>query len=208
MARKTFTIICALLLTTAILAACTSGAEPALAPTAPEPTNTPEVTAEQATPSEEPTAAEPAAAPQAVQPITKGMVAPDFTLQDLEGNPRSLSEFRGKVVMLNFWASWCGFCQSEIPHMNTVYAEYADQGFEIVAVSLNEDPEHLREFAAENGMEFVILADTEGVVMVPYQIQSIPVSYFLDGEGVVQAIYSGAIQEETLRTVVKTLLSQ
>jgi peroxiredoxin len=201
-------IVCVLLLAAVVLSACTTSADPTATLVA-EPTNTVATPGPQAPPATDtPTTAPPTAAPQAAQPVTKGMEAPGFSLQDLDGNPRSLSDFRGKVVMLNFWASWCGFCRSEIPHMNTVYAEYADQGFEIVAVSLGEDPEHLRQFAAENNMAFPILPDVEGITVPLYLIQSIPASYFLNAEGVVQAVYGGAIQEETLRTIVKTLLAQ
>ncbi len=210
MRRTTYPILCALLLAAVVLSACTTGS-PFGDPTAPVATATVQAAPETPSSADEPTQAPTVAQqPTAAEPqtIAKGMEAPDFTLQDLNGEERSLSDFRGKVVMLNFWASWCGFCQSEIPHMKTVYAEYAEQGFEIVAVSMGEDPEGLRQFAAENGMEFVILPDVNGVTAVPYQIQSIPKSYFLDEEGVVRAIYSGAIQEETLRTIVKTLLGQ
>jgi peroxiredoxin len=203
-------LLCALLLVAVVLSACSSQAPtaPAMATATSADAATPQAAQATETPGSLPTATEPAAAPPPGQPITKGMVAPDFTVQDLEGNLHSLSDHRSKVVMLNFWSTTCGFCRSEIPHMNTVYAEYADQGFEILAVSLGEDPEYLGQFADENDMEFLVLADVEGVTVPLYAIQSIPASYFLDEQGVVQAIYVGAIQEETLRTIVKTLLAR
>lgn len=211
MPRTTFFLLSVLLVAALSLGACSSETVPTasaavvanpgdvISEAAPA-TDTPAVPS--------PTDTSPAAAPQPGQPIVKGMIAPDFTVQDLDGNLHALSDHRSKVVMLNFWSSGCGFCRSEIPHMNAVYAEYADQGFEILAVNLGEDPERLREFVAENEIEFLVLADTEGVTVPLYQIQSIPASYFLDERGVVQAIYVGAIQEETLRTIVKTLLAR
>jgi thiol-disulfide isomerase/thioredoxin len=200
MQRTIWAILGVLLLATLILVGCAPGDPSTVVPTAaPEVLGPAEPT---------PVPAEPAAPSQNLEPIVQGTQAPDFTLVDLDGVERSLSDYRGQVVMLNFWASWCGFCRSEIPHMNTVYTELADQGFEIVAVNLGEDPDHLRTFAVEYEMEFPILTDVEGETVPLYMIRSIPASYFLDAEGVVQVIYGGAIPEETLRTIVQSLLSQ
>jgi len=140
------------------------------------------------------------------QPPEVGMSAPELTLMGLDGTPHALSDYRGKVVMLNFWASWCGHCRSEIPALESVYEEYRDRGFEIVAVSVGEDPAELKAFVEENGMTFVVLADTQGAAMAPYQLQSVPTSYFLDAEGVIRQVYHGAIPEDILRGIVQELL--
>ena len=194
-------LLIVLLLMVGIMAACAAPATPPPAPTVAIPTDIPQEA--------EPEAEVPTVAPEDVAPEsepTTEIMAPDFTLTDLDGTMRSLSEFQGQVVMLNFWASWCGFCRSEIPHMNTVYADLADEGFEIVAVSLGEEPDHLRQFAAENEMEFPILADVDGITVPIYGIQSVPTSFFLDREGRLREAYGGAIDEETLRTIVESLL--
>ena len=197
MHRFPWVLVSVVLLVAIVLAGCAMGQPPAVAPTAtPEPLGPAEPT---------PT---PAPAPQGPEPIVKGMEAPDFTLVDLDGVEHSLSDFRGQVVMLNFWASWCGFCRAEIPDMNVVYDELADQGFEIVAVNLGEDPDHLRSFAAEYEIEFPVLTDVDGVTVPLYSVRSIPTSYFLDAEGVVQVIYGGAIPEDTLRSIVQSMLEQ
>jgi thiol-disulfide isomerase/thioredoxin len=210
MSIRKLAVIAILLIAVSTLGACSVGEALGGNPTV-APTNTTEPLGPAAPAEASPTptrATAPTPVPAPVQAITKGMVAPDLTVADLQGVPRSLSDYRGQIVMLNFWASWCGYCRSEIPHMNTVYDELRDQGFEIVAVNMGEDPEHLRQFAAEYQMEFPILADVEGVTVPVYQIRSIPTSYFLDREGVVQVLYGGAIPEETLRTIVKSLLDQ
>jgi peroxiredoxin len=151
----------------------------------------------------------PTAAPvTAVAEIAVGAVAPDFTLSDLTGAQRSLSAYRGKVVMLNFWASWCGHCQSEIPALKAVYKDYSDKGFEIVAVSVGEEPAGLATFVQQNEMAFTVLADPQTSMVPLYQLRSVPTSYFLDQQGVVQQVYNGAIEEETLRGIVDQLLAE
>ena len=202
MQRISWVILSMLLFAMVILAGCATGQPPAAAPP---------VTPESYGPAEPPAAPEEAdtpTAPSQNEPIVKGMEAPDFTLVDLDGVERSLTDYRGQVVMLNFWASWCGFCRAEIPDMNAVYADLADQGFEIVAVNLGEDPDHLRQFAAEYEIEFPVLTDVDGLTVPLYMIRSIPTSYFLDHDGVVQVIYGGAIPEDTLRSIVQSLLEQ
>lgn len=144
----------------------------------------------------------------AVAQVAVGAVAPDFTLSDLDGAQRSLSSYRGKVVMLNFWASWCGHCQSEIPALKAVYEDYRDKGFEIVAVSVGEDPAGLKTFVQQNEMVFPVLSDPQTSIVPLYQLRSVPTSYFLDTQGVVQQVYSGAIEEDTLRGIVDQMLAQ
>jgi peroxiredoxin len=143
-----------------------------------------------------------------ISPLAVGALAPDFALADLDGKRRSLSDYRGKVVMLNFWASWCGHCRSEIPALVAVYGDYKDQGLEIVAVSVGEDPTELKTFVQENGMTFTVLADSLTATMAPYQLRSVPTSYFLDAQGVIREVYNGAIPEDVLRETVKGMLGQ
>ncbi len=218
MNRRGAMILLVLAMSLALLTACASQGEPAVPaspPTqendvalgAPPPTIAPTpIPTEVVEPAPADTETDDAPTAETPAPITRGMLAPDFTLLDLDGNPRTLSAFRGQVVMLNFWASWCGFCRSEIPHMNTVYTELADEGFEILAVSLGEDPDHLREFAAEYEMEFPILADVDGETVPLYWVRSVPTSFFIDRDGRIQDAYGGAIAEDTLRTMVRALL--
>ena len=156
-------------------------------------------------------------APPSAQPVTVvprptavsvvvGSVAPDLSLVDLEGAPQRLADRTGKIVLLNFWASWCGHCRSEIPHLNTIYDEYKDQGLEIVAVSVGEDPAELAAFIQQNDVRFPVLVDPQGAAIITYRLRAIPTSYFLNDQGVVQLIYDGAFTEESLREIVGDLL--
>ena len=154
----------------------------------------------------------PAAQPVTVVPrptafdVVVGSLAPDLGLVDLDGAPQRLADRTGRIVLLNFWASWCGHCRSEIPHLNTIYGEYRDQGLEIVAVSVGEDPAELAAFVQQNNITFPVLVDSEGAAIVTYRLRAIPTSYFLDDQGVVQEIFDGAFTEEALREIVEDLL--
>jgi thiol-disulfide isomerase/thioredoxin len=146
------------------------------------------------------TASKPQGPPQA------GMQAYDFRLVDLHGNQVWLSDYRGKKVMLNFWASWCGPCRVEIPHMVALYDELHDEPFEIVAVNLREDPDRVQAFVAQMDMRFPILFDPTGQVGSAYFVSGIPTSVFLDEHGVIQAVHRGTLTEALLRRYVSDLL--
>jgi thiol-disulfide isomerase/thioredoxin len=87
--------------------------------------------------------------------------------------------------MINFWATWCGFCLLEMPEMQEAYAAYNDQGFVILAIDVREGQAEVSEFANELGLTFSILFDTEGEVTHLFQVRGLPTSYFVDREGVI-----------------------
>jgi len=110
--------------------------------------------------------------------------APGFTLSDLQGRSTALSEYRGKVVLLNFWATWCGPCRVEMPSMETVYRELKDEGFEILAIS--SDPQGMsvtRPFSESHNLTFPILHDAEYDVSGVYGVRTLPMSYLIDRHG-------------------------
>ena len=150
--------------------------------------------------------APPTAAPRRAGPPKVGDVAIDFTLPDLDGNQVSLSDFRGKRVMLNFWATWCGPCRIEIPHMVALYDELRDEGFEIVAVNLREDEARASKFTEEMGMQFPVLLDERGKIGAAYFVRGIPTSIFLDDKGVIQLVRVGSLRESALRKYVADLM--
>lgn len=115
--------------------------------------------------------------------LTVGAPAPGFVLQSLEGGEVSLSGLRGKLVFLNFWATWCKPCEDEMPAMERMYDELKDGNFEMLAVAVADDPEKIREFRDRLGLSFPILLDESGEVSARYQSFRFPETYWIDGSG-------------------------
>ena len=129
-------------------------------------------------------------------------LAPDFTVYDLEGNPYKLSDFRGKPVVLNFWASWCGPCKMEMPDFNEKAAELEGK-VQFLMVNLTDGSQETVEtasaFIAAQGYTFPVFYDTEQEAAYAYGVQSIPTTYFIDAEGYGVAYASGAIGADILQ---------
>jgi thiol-disulfide isomerase/thioredoxin len=109
--------------------------------------------------------------------------APNFTLEDLSGKPLSIKDFRGKVVFLNFWATWCVPCREEMPLMEALHAKFKDRGLEIVAVNYREDKQEVEKFFAELGLTFRSLVDPDGAVSDKYGAWSLPLTYIVNRKG-------------------------
>jgi peroxiredoxin len=125
-------------------------------------------------------------------PIEPGHPAPAFSLPVLGGDePLSLGSLRGKVVLLNFWATWCKPCEDEMPAMESLYRTLGSQDFELVAVSVDDDPQRVEEFTAQMGLTFSVLLDPEKRVADAYQSYRFPESYLIDREGVLVTRYIG-----------------
>ncbi len=115
-----------------------------------------------------------------------GKVFPDFSETDLDGKPLSIANFKGKLVLVDFWATWCGPCVGELPNVLKTYEKYHGQGFEIVGISLDSDREKLTGFLKKNNMTWVQFYDGKGwgnKLSGKYGITSIPATFLLDGEG-------------------------
>lgn len=126
-----------------------------------------------------------------------GASAPVFTLISLDGEKVALSDFSGKPVVLNFWATWCGPCRLEMPVFDAVQQKYGDQ-LVILAVNMQEDERDVNLFSNELDLDFRILLDPEGTVSSLYQIQGLPTTYFIDGVGKVYAIHIGTLTRKQL----------
>lgn len=109
--------------------------------------------------------------------------APDFTLEDLSGRRVGLKDLRGKVVFLNFWATWCIPCRQEMPTMEKLHQEFKELGLEVVAVNLREGKKDVRKFFDELGLSFTALLDRDGEVSNEYGVWSLPLSYFVNRNG-------------------------
>lgn len=134
--------------------------------------------------------------PDAYQELLEGDTAPDFTAGLADGSTFTLSEQSGKVVLLNFWATWCGPCVGEMPAFEKLYKEYGNE-VSILAVNCLEDEETVRQFISENGYTFPIAFDVEGVVNMKYPTDGIPYTLVIGKDGTVQDIYVGAADADT-----------
>ena len=128
-------------------------------------------------------------------------IAPDFTVVDAEGIEHKLSDFFGKPIVLNFWASWCGPCKSEMPDFDEVYAEYKED-VHFLMVNLTdghqETIQSAKEFIEEQGYSFPVYYDTNSEAMMAYYAYSIPMTFFIDAEGKMVAYAQSAISKEVL----------
>ncbi len=126
--------------------------------------------------------------------FTKEIPIYDFELESLDGQTISLSSLRGKVIFLNFWATWCPPCRSEMPSMERIYKELKDEGFEIVAVDLQEDKKRVQKFEDDFGLSFTVLLDKTGRIGQSYGARSIPTTYIIDKNGIILARALGAME--------------
>lgn len=140
-----------------------------------------------------------------VLPIAAGS-APDFTLPDIDGKNVSLTDFSGKVIILDFWATWCSPCRSEIPHFVELYNTYKDKGLVIIGIDVDsrEDSSVLKPFAAKYGITYPLLLGTEQVENLYGGIQSIPTTFIIDRNGDTTQKFVGAkgksvFEEEILK---------
>jgi len=131
--------------------------------------------------------------------LAVGFTAPELTLTDLEGQEIRLSELRGKPVLVNFWAVWCGFCRIELPEMQEVYQEHKDDGFVILAIDVQEDPDQVKAFVDELGLTFPIIIDDTGVTTRAYRVRGLPTSYFVGPDGIILGKQIGPIDRQWMK---------
>jgi len=135
--------------------------------------------------------------------------APDFTLKAAEGKNLRLKEQRGQVVLVNFWASWCGPCRQEMPHLNRLYDKYRASGFTLLAVNIDDDPRTAIATAAKMGLRFPVLLDTDKAVSKRYDLGSMPATVLIDRDGKARFLHRGyrdgmeLSYEQQIRELVK-----
>jgi peroxiredoxin len=126
-----------------------------------------------------------------------GMQAPDFTLENMNGEQVSLSDYHGQKVFLNFWASWCPPCRQEMPDMQKLHEEYGEEVV-ILAVNVGESKSTAANFMMQNGLSFPVLLDNSKDTARNYLIRGIPSSYFLDQNGIIKEKAFGAVSYEKM----------
>jgi thiol-disulfide isomerase/thioredoxin len=142
----------------------------------------------------------------------EGFLSPDFTLDTLDGNAVTLSELRGKIVVINFWATWCPPCRAETPALEKSYEQYKDVGVVILGVNLT-DQDSMRDvesFVQEFRLTYPILLDRDGTVSnTLYQIKGLPTTFFVSREGIIRTVVVGGPMSETfIRSKIEALLQE
>ena len=150
-----------------------------------------------------------AVAGAAVPAVAPAAPAPDFTLRTMGGPNLRLAEQRGQVVLVNFWATWCGPCRQEMPHLNRLYEKYKASGFVLLGVNVDDDVRNAAEVAGKLRVTFPVLLDTEKKVSRLYDRNSMPSTVVIDREGRVRYIHRGyregyeATYDQQIRQLLK-----
>lgn len=140
--------------------------------------------------------------------------APAFTLAGMAnikpGQQISLSDYKGKVIYLDFWASWCGPCRKSLPELNEIRNKYASRGFEVIAINVDENPDDGLKFLREYSVSYPIAYDPKGTVPAAYQLKGMPYAFLIDRKGVVRHIHEGYRDGDRnkIETKVKALLGK
>ncbi|MEQ8205812.1 MAG: TlpA disulfide reductase family protein [Woeseia sp.] len=120
-----------------------------------------------------------------------GQEAPDFALKSASGSNLRLSEYRGDVVMINFWATWCGPCRQEMPLLDDLYTRYERVGFKLLGVNIDDDSRRAMEMVEELGVKFPVLFDESKDVSRLYEVEAMPVTVLVDRNGTVRHVHHG-----------------
>jgi peroxiredoxin len=150
------------------------------------------------------------ASPPVLAAVTPQAAAPDFTLKSAEGRNLRLQEQRGQVVLVNFWASWCGPCKQEMPHLNRLYDKYRASGFTLLAVNIDDDARHGAATAAKWGLKFPVLLDADKTVTKLYDLGAMPSTVLIDRDGRVRFLHRGYREgvEDTYERQIRELVKE
>ncbi len=146
-----------------------------------------------------------AAAPKVT---ASGNLAPDFSVTDIDGKKLSLSDYRGKVVLLDFWATWCTPCRAEVPAFVEMQQKYGPQGFQVVGISMDDDAKPVREFYRDYKINYPVAIGDDKLAQGFGGVLGLPVNFIIDREGRIHAKYLGATDVAVIDKAVSDLLSQ
>ena len=142
----------------------------------------------------------------AKSPTARGTLAPDFTLPQLDGQPIRLSSYRGKIVLLDFWATWCDPCREEIPHFIELQERYSQAGFQIIGVSMDDAPDPVRTFYQQFQMNYPVVMGNAGIGEDYGGVLGLPIAFILDRDGRIVVKHVGATKPEAIEKEVVALL--
>jgi peroxiredoxin len=141
----------------------------------------------------------------------EGFFAPDFNLNSLQGVPVQLSDLRGKILVVNFWTTWCPPCREEIPALESTYRFYKDRGLVMLGVNLTDQDslKDVESFVQEFRLTYPILLDRDGAVGLLYQLNGLPTTFFINREGIIRTVVIGGPMSETfIRSKIEALLKE
>jgi thiol-disulfide isomerase/thioredoxin len=144
--------------------------------------------------------------PAAGRGAVVGEPAPDFTLETADGKRIRLSELRGKAVLLNFWASWCGPCKAEMPDLQAIAQKYEPEGLVVLAVNVGESKGTAVDFLRENKLTLTAPLDESSKVSNDYRVRGLPTTYFIQRDGVIREMFGGALNTSAFERRVKGIL--
>ena len=137
--------------------------------------------------------------------VNQGNLASDFALETIDGTEVSLSDYRGNVVLVNFWATWCPPCRAEIPDFEAAYQARQSDGFVVLGINVEEPRDAVVPFVEAIGMTYPVLLDRGGQVMKMYRVPGLPISLILDRDGVIQVRHIGFLTREQLEDYLAEL---
>ncbi len=138
--------------------------------------------------------------------VILGKEAPNFVAQDLEGNTFTLSNYKGKGILLNFWASWCEPCEREMPYMNELYETYHEKGVEILALNADETPLVIDAFIQKYDLKFPILQDKGQKILRLYNVQPLPTTVLINKDGQVVQVVTGTQTKQDIEELLQEII--
>ncbi len=130
--------------------------------------------------------------------VSVGRYAPDFSLENTNGKELSLSDYEGKTVMIVFWATWCHYCEQEIPTLNAIYKKYKNQDFVILAINLGDSPEEVRRFQTSHNISYPVLLDPNNTLKKTYRTSGIPAHFVINANGKIVYAETGSFNAAEL----------
>ncbi len=143
-----------------------------------------------------------------LRPVELNKPAPDLTLTDLEGRAVSLADYRGQVVLVNNWATWCPPCRAEMPILEAYYQTHQAKGFVVLAIEAGDPKEEVLAFVRQVGLSFPVLLDPEGRSLAAFGNMALPNSYVVDRQGNLRLAWTGPVDQRSLETYLTPLLEE